>query len=91
MKQPKLHNLKIDMVGTRRIRERMRSQKVKITINVDSDTLSAVRELAEKGGMPYQTLLNRLLRETVILKKSEESRLARLEREVNRIKKELAA
>lgn len=69
----------------------MRSQKVKITINVDADTLSAVRELAEKGGMPYQTLLNRLLRETVIQKKSEESRLARLEREVNRIKRELAA
>lgn len=91
MKQPKLQDLKIDSMGTRRIRERMRNQKVKITINVDADTLSAVRVLADKGGMPYQTLLNRLLRETVIQKKSDESRLARLEREVNRIKKELAA
>ncbi len=91
MKPPKL-DLKIDWEGTKRMRKlAARSQKIKITINIDSDILSQIRQRAGKNGSPYQLYLNHLLRETLSQKESEEARLDRLEREVALIKKKLAA
>ena len=59
MKEPRLNSLKVDLAGSQNVRHHMRRlKKVKITINVDADTLSIIRELAEKGGMPYQRLIN---------------------------------
>ena len=92
MKQPKLSDLKIDIAGTKAMRRLMaRNPKVKITINLDADILSQIRKLAAKGGTPYQSYLNWLLRETVTQKSNNEDRLDRLEQEVAFIKKELAA
>ena len=92
MKQPKINDLKIDTKGTKAIRKMMaKSKKVKITINVDEDILIEIRQMAETMGTPYQTLLNKVLKDAVKLKADEGSRLDRLEQEIERLKKKLAA
>ncbi len=91
MKQPKMSDLKLDKKGTNAIRESMaKSQKVKITINFDADVLNQVKELAENSGSPYQTLLNKIVKDSLIEKQAKESRLDKLEREVKALKKKIA-
>ena len=92
MKPPKLSDLKIDWEGTKKMRQlAAKSRKIKITINLDADILAQIRKQAAKGGTPYQSYLNWLLRETVAQKTVDEGRLDRLEKEVALIKKKLAA
>lgn len=92
MKQPKLSDLKIDIRGTKAIRKAMvKAKKIKITINVDEETLAELRRMADVEGMPYQALLNKVLKDAVVAKKDEGSRLDRLEREVERLKKKVSA
>jgi predicted DNA binding CopG/RHH family protein len=92
MKQPKLNDLKIDVRGTKAMRKLMaKAKKIKITINIDSDLLGEIRTMAAKSGIPYQSLLNRVLKEAVMERKSDESRLDRIEREIEKIKKKLSA
>ena len=92
MKQPKLSDLKIDKLGTHRVRKAMaREKKVKITINLDADLLATLRDLANSRGTPYQTLINRMLRQVAMEKKSlDESRFEKLERELALLKKKIA-
>ena len=91
MKQKTKSKLTIDWVGTKAIRASMASRKfVKITINVDATSLSTLKKESEKSGVPYQRLLNALLKEG-IEKKHTESRLDKLEKEVERVKRKLAA
>lgn len=92
MKQPKLSDLKVDIKGTKAVRKMMaKAKKVKITINLDEDLLSELRRMAESMGTPYQTLLNKVLKDALLSKVDEGSRLDRLEREIERLKKTLAA
>ena len=92
MKQPKMTNLRIDTAGTKKVRTAMqRARSVKITINIDADSLSALRETAECTGVPYQRLLNKILKEGLANQNLNEDRLARIEKELARIKKKLAA
>lgn len=92
MKQPKLSDLKIDMKGTKAMRKMMaKAKKIKITVNVDEDLLVELKHMAEETGTPYQSLLNRVLKDAILNKKSEGSRLDRLEREVERLKKKISA
>jgi predicted DNA binding CopG/RHH family protein len=92
MKQPKIDNLKVDKKGTQVMQKIMaKAKKIKITINVDEDLLFELRQLAESSGTPYQSLLNRVLRDAIAVKKEEGSRLDRLEREIERLKKKLSA
>lgn len=92
MKQPKLSDLKIDTKGTKALRKLMaRTKKIKITINVDEDLLVELKHMAEETGTPYQSLLNRVLKDAVMAKKNEGSRLDRLEREIKRLKKKISA
>lgn len=92
MKQPKLSDVKIDAKGTKAMRKLMaKAKKIKITINVDEDLLVELRRMAEATGTPYQSLLNKVLKDAVIAKKDEGSRLDRLEREVQRLKKKISA
>lgn len=92
MKQPKLSDMKVDVKGTKAIRAMMaKAKKIKITINVDEDLLAELRKMADSSGVPYQTLLNRVLKDAITLKREEGSRLDRLEREVERLKKKLSA
>ncbi len=93
LKQPKLKDVKIDLKGTERIRSRMaKAKKIKITVNVDEDLLESLKLRSDKTGVPYQTLLNRVLRAAMQEKSTDEvSRLDRLEREVKSLKKKLSA
>ena len=92
MKRKNKSKLSIDWAGTKAIRESMASQKfVKITINVDAKSLAALKNESEKSGVPYQRLLNALLREGIEAKKHTDSRLEKLEKEVEKVKRKLAA
>jgi predicted DNA binding CopG/RHH family protein len=92
MKQPKLSDLKIDTKGTKAVRKMMaKAKKIKITVNVDEDLLVELKHMAQETGTPYQSLLNRVLKDAVMAKKDEGSRLDRLEREVERLKKKISA
>ena len=91
MKQPRLSDMKVDTKGTKGIRKVMaKAKKIKITVNVDEDLLLELRRMAESTGTPYQSLLNRVLKDAVVAKKDEGTRLDRLEREVERLKKKIA-
>jgi len=53
--------------------------------------LEAVKKEASASGVPYQRLLNKLLKESLASKRATESRIDRLERELREVKKRLAA
>jgi predicted DNA binding CopG/RHH family protein len=90
MKEAKLSDLVYDEEGTKRIRELAKNtKKVKITINFDSDILEEVKELAEEIGAPYQTLLNKIVRNAMMKKQSLSKRVDKLEKELKALKKKL--
>lgn len=92
MRKPRMSDLKVDSAGTRRIRAEMaRRGSVKITINVDADSLAKLKELSAESGVPYQRLLNSYLKERLSRTNSVHSRLDRIEKELERVKKTLAA
>jgi len=92
MKEPKPGGLVVDKEGTRRIRRRMAaSGPVKITINIDRDSLAILRAKSAATGIPYQRLLNQFLAKALERNRESESRLDRLEKEVARLKKKIVA
>lgn len=92
MKQPKLSNLKKNSKETKAVKSRMSNGKaVKITINIDSDALSKIKKLSDETGVPYQRLLNNLLKESLEDKDTMESRMNKLEKEIKKLKKIVAA
>ncbi len=92
MKKPKIKDLKVDTAETKRIRSAMARQRtVKITINIDAETLAKVRTIAEESGVPYQRLINRALTESLAKRTRESSRLDRLEKELAALKRKIAA
>jgi predicted DNA binding CopG/RHH family protein len=64
--------------------------KTKITINIDRDILGVLRTEAAKTGVPYQRLVNQLLRKALQKDGEMESRLERLERKMNKLKRKLS-
>lgn len=84
--------MKVDTAGTRRLRAEMAGRgSVKITINVDADSLAKLKELSAESGVPYQRLLNGILKERLAKADTLRSRLDRIEKELARVKKTLAA
>ena len=84
--------MKVDSAGTRRLRAKMAGRgSVKITINVDADSLTKLKELSAESGVPYQRLLNGILKERLVKVDTLHSRLDRIEKELARVKKTLAA
>ncbi len=71
MKEPKPPALSTDAGG---------SGKIKVTINIDQDILGILRTEAANTGIPYQRLVNQLLRKALRQNSTLESRLERLER-----------
>ncbi|MGE0761847.1 MAG: CopG family antitoxin [Bdellovibrionales bacterium] len=72
MKQPRLNDVKVDTEGTKAMRKMMaKAKKIKITINVDEDLLIELRHMAQETDTPYQSLLNRVLKDAVMSKKDE--------------------
>lgn len=94
MKEPKIKNLKINKAKTAQIRELAndRVQKIKITINFDSDLLEIVKKRATQSSIPYQTLINKLLREALdqFPTTNIEERIKNLEKEIKNLKKKIA-
>jgi predicted DNA binding CopG/RHH family protein len=66
-------------------------KKIKITINFDSDILNSIKQSSLKTGIPYQTLMNRVLRKALHKQRARESRLDRLEKEIKKLKEKIAA
>jgi predicted DNA binding CopG/RHH family protein len=92
MRQPKLADLKIDTAGTEKVRTALaRKKSIKITINIDAESLFTLKEIARDTGIPYQRLLNTLLKDSLKQKETTESRLDRLEQELKKMKRKLAA
>ncbi len=92
MKKPNLKNLKVDEAETKRIRSSMAHHKsIKITININADTLEKLRALAEESGVPYQRLINRTLADSLATNAKANSRLDRVERELAALKRKIAA
>jgi len=61
----------------------LRSAKVRVTTFLDEDVLKALKETAKASGTRYQTLLNKLLRQSLIGdKRTILERLERLEKAV---------
>jgi predicted DNA binding CopG/RHH family protein len=66
MREPKLKNLKVDIAETTKLRRALKEQKlVNFTINLDADSLEAVKKEAWASGIPYQRLVNKLLKESL--------------------------
>ena len=87
MKEPRLSDLVIDDKGTQQIRRKMTAARsVKITINIDKDSLDILRAKAAETGMPYQRLLTQFLNGALQNDAQTESRLDRLEKEITRLK-----
>ena len=92
MKQPKISNLKVNKAETKKIRSSTSKKKnVKITINVDATTLAKLRSISKETGVPYQRLMNRLLKESLDRKDETETRLEKLEKELKALKEKIAA
>jgi predicted DNA binding CopG/RHH family protein len=92
MREPSLNNLKVDEKGTKAIRKAMsKTSSVKITVNIDSETLDELRSLANENGIPYQRLLNQSLKDGLKNKTSIERRVAALEKQVKKLKTEVAS
>jgi predicted DNA binding CopG/RHH family protein len=92
MKQPKTKNLKLNKAQTNIIRSRAQGSKsIKITINIDSETLSALRAISDESGVPYQRMINRILKASVTAGDETKSRLDKLEKEVKSLKQKIAA
>ncbi len=83
MKEPRLNDLVVDDKGTQQIRRKMTTARsVKITINIDKDSLDILRAKAAETGVPYQRLLNQILNRALQNDTQTESRLDRLEKEI---------
>jgi len=92
MKQPNFRHLRIDRVATKKIRTALSKKKrVTITVNLDTDSLAALKTLSSKTGIPYQRLVNTVLTTNVTQQESIQSRLNRLEQELRKIKRHVAA
>ena len=92
MKEPKLTDLKVDEKATRRIRHKMaKAKSVKITININRENLEILRVKSAETGIPYQRLLNRFLQKAIQADVETESRLGRLEKEIDRLKRKIVA
>ncbi len=91
MKQPKLSNLTIDHEGTKKLRGQMkRSRSVKITINIEEQP-ARVQQNSGRPVIPYQHILSQVLKEVSLEKADGQSRLDRIERELAKLKRQIAA
>lgn len=92
MKQPKLNQLKLDSNGTKIIRALSKTKKtIKITINIDAEILFKIRKESEKTGVPYQRLLNQLLKSALKEDDRSSERLNKIEKDLETLKKKFSA
>ncbi len=95
MKKPNIKNLKIDKAETKRMHQAMALQRsIKITININSEILDKLKEIAADTGIPYQRLINRILAENLsaqpVGSTTTDKRLERIEKDIAALKKKIA-
>ena len=66
------------------------AKAVKITINVDHESIAKLKKMSESTGTPYQRLLNKILKAGLEHEATLESRIEHLEHEIKRLKKNSA-
>ena len=92
MREPTLDRLKVDEAGMAKLRAAFGRQKaVQITIDMDANSFRGLKRAARETGVPYETLLGRLLKMGEHRRATMESCLNRLEQEVKRMKRILVA
>jgi len=89
-KQPKLSDLVIDHAGTRNIRSQLKkTKKIKITIHIDAVGSDFKRKMGGQMTLSYQHILTQLLKDDA--NKNAASRLDRIEKELKKLKRQIAA
>ena len=84
--------LSVDTGCTNRLRAEMAGRRsVRITIYVDADSLRKLKALSAESGVPYQRLRIRILKEHLGTADTLAARVDRIERELARLKRTLAA
>jgi len=68
-----------------------KKNRVTITVNLDTESLKALQTLSKESRIPYQRLLNTVLTTSVTQQESIQSHLDRLEQELRKIKRRVAA
>jgi hypothetical protein len=92
MRQPKLSDLTIDPAGTRKLRSRLtKTKKIKITINIDERSLTFLRKVSHQLAPPYLRLLNQVFKQGPTYTDETKARLDRIERELQKLKRQIAA
>ena len=92
MREPNKKYLRYSDKETKRIRSLVaNAKKIKVTINIDEETLVKIRSEADDTGVPYQRLINQLLKASTGTASSIEMRLSALEAQVKRLSKKKAA
>lgn len=92
MRKPNLKNLRPDESATKQIRSAMAHHKsIKITININADTLEKLKSIAEESGVPYQRLINRTLTDSLATNTIANSRLDKMEKELAALKRKISA
>lgn len=91
MKKPKINNLVHNQELTEKIHLKMKSAKsIKITINIDSESLQELKTQSKNTGIPYQRLLNQILKSGLSKVNDSNRRLDKIEKELASIKRKIA-
>ena len=73
------------------MRRALRKSRVTITINLNTADLHTLNTRTKKSGARYQQLLSALISTTVSQQESTQSRIDRLEQELRKVKRHVAA
>ena len=79
----KNHDIVLGDVAATKDEMNLKDAKIRITMMVDLDVIKGFKDLAEKSGSKYQTLINQKLREALVNENSKNTlseRLRKLER-----------
>lgn len=92
MKQPNLRHLKIDHTATRKMQTALaKKDRITITIHLDTASLKSLQRLSKRSGIPYQRLFTMLLANNAAKRDSIQARLDRIEQELRKVKRHVAA
>lgn len=92
MKEPKASDLRFNKKKTLEVREKAsQSKKIRITIYLDEELVTKLKKEALSRGGKYQSLLNSILSQALANRTSEVDRIEKLERELKKLKKKVAA
>ncbi len=90
MKKPKLSSLVDNRKLTKEIRLNVqRAKSVKITINIDAESLLELKNQSQNTGVPYQRLLNQILKSGLVKVDDSNRRLDKIEKELASLRRKI--